>query len=274
MDNKFFTQLHFTDLTAGQVDLLIALLADIGYTGFEEDADTLKAFIPKENFDSNKLAEMIKIIPATYSILEIEEENWNAQWESSFQPIVVNEKVAIRADFHPSFPNMLHEVIITPKMSFGTGHHATTFLMIEQMLGLDLAETTVLDFGTGTGILAILAEKMGATSITAIDNDEWSIENAKENIVANNCSSIQIQKAETIPANRQYDIILANINLSVILANLSAIAVAARPGGQLLFSGCLRSDEAALQIALVENGLLPTNTSQKDGWICVSAVKR
>ena len=273
MDKKSFTQLYFTDLADGQSDLLVALLSDIGYDGFEEDTSTLQAFIPTENFDRDKLDETIKIIPVNYSLSEIEEENWNAQWESSFQPIVVNGQVAVRAGFHPPFPNLRYDIVITPKMSFGTGHHATTHLMIEKMLGIDLFGKSVLDFGTGTGILAILAEKMGASSITAIDNDDWSIENAKENIAANHCNRILIQKAETIPAEKKYDIILANINLNVILANLPAIAAAARSGAALLFSGFLQGDQSAILSALAQNRLMQLAVAQKGEWICLHAIK-
>ena len=244
MDKKSFTQLYFTDLADGQSDLLVALLSDIGYDGFEEDTTTLQAFIPTENFDRDKLDETIKIIPVTYSLSEIEEENWNAQWESSFQPIVVNGQVAVRAGFHPPFPNLRYDIVITPKMSFGTGHHATTHLMIEKMLGIDLFGKSVLDFGTGTGILAILAEKMGASSIAAIDNDDWSIANAAENLERNNCIKVKLEKADSIISSKHYDIILANINKNIILDNLSSLIKSLTPTGTILLSGLLAEDEA------------------------------
>ena len=141
------------------------------------------------------------------------------------------------------------------------------------MLGLDLAHKTVLDFGTGTGILAILAEKMEASSVAAIDNDDWSIENAKENIIANNCNKIDIRKGDSIPANNQFDIILANINLNVILANLSAIADAAKAGADLLFSGFLISDEPTITAAFAEKGLRKLSVVQKGDWISIYATK-
>ena len=273
MKKRSFIQLSFTDLAEGQSDLLVALLNDIGYDGFEEDDHKLKAFIPKKVFDRDKLDETIKIIALDYSISEIEEENWNAQWESSFQPIVVNEQVAIRAGFHAAFPYVQYEIIITPKMSFGTGHHATTHLMIEKMLGLDFFGKKVLDFGTGTGILAILAEKMGASAVTAIDNDEWSIENAKENIATNFCNKILIQNADSIPAEKGYDIILANINLNVILSKLTAIIAAAKPSSALLFSGFLKGDESPMLAAFSENRLMLLSTAQQGDWLCLHAIK-
>ena len=158
-------------------------------------------------------------------------------------------------------------------MSFGTGHHATTFLMIEKMLGLDFFGKKVLDFGTGTGILAILAEKMGASAVTAIDNDEWSIENATENIAANHCNKVLIQKAKTIPVEKRYDIILANINLNVILSNLAAIVAAAKPGAALVLSGFLKGDESEMLAAFAKNRLMRLSMAQKGEWICLHAIR-
>ena len=128
-----------------------------------------------------------------FSETTIEETNWNQVWESSFEPVVVDDFVAVRADFHEPIKGIKHEIVITPKMSFGTGHHATTYMMLEQMGKLDFKDKRVLDFGTGTGVLAILAEKMGAKKIIAIDNDEWSIENANENIKRNNCVAVELK---------------------------------------------------------------------------------
>jgi len=269
-----YLQFDFEIENPDQSEQLVALLNEQDFEGFEEEPDHLKAFIAEDKFNEKLFAETINNFASiAYSRSVVENINWNAQWESSFQPILVNDKVAIRAGFHPPFPNVQYEIVITPKMSFGTGHHATTYLMIEQMLSLDFSNKTVLDFGTGTGILAILAEKMGAASVVAIDNDEWSIENAKENIAANNCNKIDIQKAETAATGKQHDIILANINLNVILANLPAIAAAARSGAHLLFSGFLKSDEATIAGAFAENGFTLVNLLQRGDWICIHATK-
>jgi ribosomal protein L11 methyltransferase len=179
--------------------------------------------------------------------------------------------VGIRAAFHQQVPHVKHEIIITPKMSFGTGHHATTYMMIEQMEALDFTGKSVADFGTGTGVLAILAEKLGAISIDAIDNDDWSIENSIENVAANNCSNINLIKDTSIPTGLVYDIILANINLHVILANSQAIQAACKKGTQLLLSGFIKSDEAEMLQMLAANGIKPLKTSQKADWICILA---
>ena len=213
--------------------------------------------------------EIINPLKLTYTSSVIEQQNWNAQWESSFEPIVINDFVAIRAGFHKPNKNVKHEIIITPKMSFGTGHHATTYMMIEQMQSLNFSNKTVVDFGTGTGILAILAEKMGAISIDAIDYDEWSIENARENVAANNCDKINLIKAETISTGTVYDLILANINLNVILLNLPVIKDISKKGSQILLSGFIASDEMKMTDTLTENNMTAIQTVKKGEWICM-----
>jgi ribosomal protein L11 methyltransferase len=174
--------------------------------------------------------------------------------------------VHLRADFHQPAGVAPYEIVITPKMSFGTGHHPTTFLMIQVMSGIDFKQKTVVDFGTGTGVLAILAEKLGAASVLAIDNDVWSIENAGENLIANNCQNITVQKASTPIGN--HDILLANINLNIILENLSSMKSAT---AVMVLSGLLVSDMVAIREALSANNIQINNHIQKDGWLCVIA---
>src|SRR5689334_11761207 len=177
-----YLRLHFTGINAEQSEILIAELSDAGYEGFEEGLNELKAYIPNENWNEAELIEVAERVGASWSKELIEETNWNQVWESNFQPVTVDEFVSIRAHFHEPVKGVKHEIIITPKMSFGTGHHATTSMMVRMMSQIDFHQKKVLDFGTGTGILAILAEKLGASEVVAIDNDDWSIENARENI--------------------------------------------------------------------------------------------
>lgn len=266
-----YIELQVNGASAEQGEVLIALLADKGFDGFEETDTALKAFIKEPGFDKAGLEDMMKPMQLHYSITVIEQQNWNEQWESSFEPIVVGDFVAIRAGFHQPVEGITHEIVITPKMSFGTGHHATTYMMIQQMEGMDLSGKTVVDYGTGTGVLAILAEKMGAVAVDAIDYDEWSIENSIENVADNNCNNIQLLQADTIPAGTIYDIILANINLNVILDNLPAIKAAGRQGTRILLSGFMRTDEQQMTNTLSENGILPLKTIQKGDWICILA---
>jgi ribosomal protein L11 methyltransferase len=269
-----YTEIKFTTNSAEQNDILIALLAQIGFEGFEEEGNILKAFIKQNEFSAAAVDEIANTNSLIYTSSAIEQQNWNAQWESSFEPVLVNDFAAIRASFHQPVNNVQHEIIITPKMSFGTGHHATTFLMMEQMSQLDFRSKTVMDFGTGTGVLAILAEKMGATEITAIDNDDWSIDNAKENIGNNKSTHIVIQKGESIGAGKKYDIILANINLNVILQNMPLIAAACKAETQILLSGFLYTDETAITAALEANGLVFSRFTRQKDWICILALSK
>ncbi len=269
-----YTEIKFTTNSTEQNEILIAQLAQIGYEGFEEEENILKAFVKQNEFSAAAVDKIAKGNNLTYTSAAIEQQNWNAQWESSFEPVVVNNFAAIRASFHQPVKNVQHEIIITPKMSFGTGHHATTYLMIEQMSQLNFAGKTVMDFGTGTGVLAILAEKMGAVEVIAIDNDGWSIDNAKENIDNNNSSHVVIQKGESIGAGSKYDIILANINLNVILQNMPLIAAACKAGSQIVLSGFLFTDEAAISASLNANGLIFSIVTQKKDWICILALHK
>ena len=173
-------------------ELLIADLSEINFYAFEQDENTLFAYIKEADFDEGKLTEILG--EKNYEKAIIKDENWNQRWESDFHPVMVNNFAVIRADFHEPVPDVKYELIITPKMSFGTGHHATTFLMVAMMEKIDFKDKTVLDFGTGTGVLAILAEKLGASKVLAIDCDEWSINNTLENIEANNCKKISVEK--------------------------------------------------------------------------------
>ena len=268
-----YLQIEFETLKEGEAEILVALLAYAGFESFEETENSLLAFIKEDGFEEDSLEEILKVVPVNYAITVVPQQNWNAQWETSFEPIVVNSFVAIRAAFHKPVKDVKHEIIITPKMSFGTGHHATTYMMIEQMEELDFSNKTAVDFGTGTAVLAILAEKMGAAKIDAIDYDEWSIENSIENAAANNCTKINLVKAETIATGILYDIILANINLNVILDNLAAIKTVSKKGTQILLSGFMKADESKMANALVENGIYMLKTIQKGEWICISAIR-
>ena len=257
-----------------QQERLIALLAEQGFEGFEEDGNSLNAFIVEESFNETGFSEVIdRFDSLSFTKTIIENINWNKKWEEDFKPVTIEDFVAIRAWFHQPITNVAHEIIITPKMSFGTGHHATTYLMIKQMGQLDFNGKSVLDFGTGTGVLAILARMLGAEKVLAIDYDEWSITNANENIQQNKISNIDVQQSDEIPVNERFNIILANINLNVILANLSAIAQSTLPEGLVLFSGILKENELELITAAEQTGLEYLTTVQRADWIGVMAKK-
>jgi len=262
-----YVQVEIECFDKEQGEILLALLADQGYEGFEEDAGSLKAFITQKDFNETELKQTLNDI--SYSVSVIEEKNWNQEWESNFQPVIIDNFCGIRAEFHQPIENVKYDIVITPKMSFGTGHHPTTEMMIRMMSEIDFTGKKVLDFGTGTGVLAILAEKLGASEIIAVDSDDWSIENAEENIQQNNCSKIKIEKASSVSANQKCNIILANIIKTVILANLQSMAKSLTQDGVILLSGLLKDDEKEIQSAATKNNLIIKNKIENGNWICL-----
>lgn len=275
LGNKFhsfrmiYTAVYFSHIPETERGVLVALLAEMGYEGFEEEDDTLKAFIPETQFDNEQLKALGLSRQVQYSLARIPATNWNQVWESNFQPVAVDRFCHIRADFHPPLPGFAHEIVITPKMSFGTGHHATTYMMIRQMEDLVFAGRKVVDFGTGTGVLAILAEKLGADRVIAIDNDEWSIRNAQENFHRNGVNRITLQQADHAGGGEMADIILANIVRQVILDNFPVFMTVLAPGGALVLSGLLADDEAAVLAQASAAGLHMERKLEKDGWLCL-----
>lgn len=269
-----YIRIRFADLQPEQKEILIAQLADAGYEGFEEIHDRLDAFISKKNFDTILLNEISFKYQTPYTLEKIAETNWNQLWESNFEPVVVDDYVAIRADFHKPITNTKFEIVITPKMSFGTGHHATTYMMIELMKNIDFNGKIVLDFGTGTGILAILAEKSGAEKIYAMDNDDWSISNAEENFKKNNCTKIFLKKASESSSEIKFDIILANINKNVILENLETLARSLNTDGIILFSGLLQNDKQEITESVKNLDLILEKSLIKDNWIAVQFLSK
>lgn len=249
-------------------EIIIALLSDAGYEGFVEEIKILKAYIPFHDFDAAVLDGIVAPFDISYILEEIKQRNWNEEWESGFQPVVVADWCAIRADFHEPVKEVDMEIVITPKMSFGTGHHATTYMMVDTMRNLFLKNKSVLDFGTGTGVLAILAEKMGASHIVAIDIDSWSIENAAENLARNHSERIQLELADTIPGDQQFDCILANINKQVVLKELATMVKRVRKGGEIIISGLLETDGSDLLEAIASYPLTLLGKLEMNSWLC------
>jgi ribosomal protein L11 methyltransferase len=202
----------------------------------------------------------------------IKAENWNQQWEASFQPVLIAGNVFIRADFHDPNKNARYDIVITPKMSFGTGHHETTMMMIEAMCDLDCIGKSFLDFGTGTGVLAIFAEKLGAESVTAIDCDSWSIANAKENIARNNCKRISLIQKDNIPTGNEYDVIVSNINKNIILDSFHEFSNGLKKGGALVVSGLLDSDLDEVNHLYTSYFGNPHLTLKKNNWVCLTFI--
>jgi ribosomal protein L11 methyltransferase len=250
-------------------DILIAQMTESGYEGFVQTADTLQAYIDEDGFNNEELKELVG--EKSYATQTIARQNWNAVWEENFQPVIIDGLCTIRADFHDIEVTTPYEIIITPKMSFGTGHHATTQLVMQMMKDTDMAGKTIFDFGTGTGVLAIMAEKLGATSILGIDNDEWSVENALENVARNNCMHITIEQnnTDTLP-DIHADVILANINRHILLQYMPQLYACTKKNGIVLMSGLLTTDKDIIVEAAAKEGLQLSDYKELNNWIALS----
>ncbi len=269
---KEYIEIGFDFTTQDQLGLLIAQLSEIGFDGFNEEQNHCKAYILSSELDKeeveNNLNNIFNQYILTYSKSIIKEQNWNAVWESNFDPVRVGDFVGIKAHFHPNFdPAVQFEIKITPKMSFGTGHHATTFSVMQMMEHLHFKGKSVYDFGTGTGVLAILAEKLGASQVLAVDNDDWCIENANENIQNNDSKVIVVQKVASALQNAQFDIILANVNRHIIEANMLELTLVAHPTSQLILSGLLIEDQQDMIELASKNGWIFVKSQPLNGWV-------
>ncbi len=269
---KEYIEIGFDFTTQDQLGLLIAQLSEMGFDGFNEEQDHCKAYILSSELDKDEVINNLNNIFNQYSLIYsksiIKEQNWNAVWESNFDPVRVGDFVGIKAHFHPNFePAVQFEIKITPKMSFGTGHHATTFSVMQMMEHLHFTGKSVYDFGTGTGVLAILAEKLGARQVLAVDNDDWCIENANENIQNNDSKVIVVQKVVSALQNTQFDIILANVNRHIIEANMEELTSVAYSGSQLILSGLLIEDQQDMIELASENGWIFVKSQPLNGWV-------
>ena len=253
-------------------EILIALLSDYGFDGFIEEETMLRAFIPDNKTTENEIVSVINDLPIeeklSFEISKLEEKNWNEEWEKNFfQPIKIGEKCLIKSSFHPVQEKAEYEILVDPKMSFGTGHHATTYLMIEELLETYLQNKVVLDMGCGTGILAILAAMKGSTDVTAIDIDEWAYNNTNENISINNVDGIEVilGGAEKL-GNKQFDVIIANINRNILVEDMKHYAPVLKSGGKILFSGFYLSDLDIIKEEAEKNGLVYHHYNTKSDW--------
>ncbi len=260
-------------------EIIIAQLAEMDFESFTENDNGLNAYIKAPDYTStleDKLKDLV--LPEgtniSYIINRIKGENWNAKWESDFEPIIVDNRCLVKASFHNCLPTFEYEIIIDPKMSFGTGHHQTTYLMIEAMLNEDFANKTVLDMGCGTGVLAILAEMKCAKSVTAIDIDDWAYQNSIENIQVNGCKRIETICGDVNNIQRKaFDIILANINRNILLSDIKHYVKSLSAKGKLIISGILKSDIETIKQNAVENGLTHLTSATRDEWVTMSFQK-
>ncbi len=260
-------------------DVLIALLNDLQFDSYDEtNENNLKAYINKELFDETALNELISALPLfeniSFEISDLENKNWNEEWESNFEPIIIGNECVVRAPFHQA-TNAKYELVIEPRMAFGTGHHATTSMMLEFMLGIDFESKSVLDFGCGTGILSLLAEMKGANFIDANDIEEPAYLNTIDNAQLNNCNKINALFGDVnILPNQKYNIILANVTTLTIQQNLKQLDLLLAGGGEILLSGILEEQkDSILELCKTFNYQL-INELQQDKWVALHYSKK
>ncbi len=254
-------------------DILVAELGALGFESFTETKSGLSAFIPKSEWHADILKELYILQSGAFAISYKEEEiepiNWNEEWEHNFEPIEIDKSVSIRAPFHET-GKLKYNIIIEPKMSFGTGHHETTHLMVQHLLQTDLENKKVLDMGCGTAVLAILAELRGAKELEAIDIDPWCYENSIENIARNNCTNIRVYQGDAaLLKNKNYDVIIANINRNILLQDIVTYSSCLSENGVLLLSGFYKTDIPIIDAETRKNGLKKDSILERNNWVAV-----
>lgn len=263
-------------------EVLTALLGEIGFDSFIENETYLLAYIPQAQYSEEKLKECLMDYPfketaISFTQKEIEDKNWNEEWEKNyFQPLIIDDRCIIHSTFHTDIPQKEFNIIINPQMSFGTGHHETTSLMLKSILDEDLNNKTVLDMGCGTGILSILAKMKGAKQITAIDVDSWCIQNAKENIALNNLNDIEVILGDAKQLNKyanSFNLILANINRNILLQDMKSYLPTLQPNGHLLISGFYEEDAPLLRKEAKKLGLTQISSKVKNRWMMMQFQK-
>lgn len=277
MDN-IYIEYNFTVVPREPAtEILIAELGNVGFESFVETADGVTAFIQKEDWTKTILQEIFILnsneFTITYTQKEVAQTNWNAEWEKNFSPIQVDQLVSIRAPFHKN-PNLQYDIVIEPKMSFGTGHHETTHMMVQHLTHLDLTNKKVLDMGCGTGILAIFAEMKGANPIDAIDIDNWCYENSLENVARNNCKHITVLEGDSsLLSNKKYDVIIANINRNILLMDMQIYTSCLNAKGVLLLSGFYKEDMLRLDQEVSQYKLKLENHIERNNWVALKYTK-
>lgn len=253
------------------IDILVAELGQAGFESFTENPDGVEAYIQEKDWNAS-LLDGIQILESgevsfSYEVKEIEQVNWNEEWEKNFEPIEVDGQVSVRAPFHKD-PQLKYDIVIEPKMSFGTGHHETTHLMIQHLLQMDLKDKKVLDMGCGTGILAIFSEMKGAADIDAIDIDNWCYENSLENVERNNCRNISVFEGDaSLLKPNAYDLIIANINRNILLNDMHIYARSLKKNGTVLLSGFYNEDVEKINEVAMQNGLKFKKKLERNNWV-------
>ena len=255
-------------------DVLAAVLGEIGFDSFVNSEEGILAYIQQTLFDESALKTVLGTFPLpdttiSYTVHDTEDKDWNEEWEKNyFQPIVIDNRCVIHSTFHKDVPQAEYDIVINPQMAFGTGHHQTTSLILNELLNADLKDKSVLDMGCGTSILAILASMRGANPVTAIDIDDWCVENSKDNARLNHINNIQIELgcADSLAGRQPFDIIIANINRNILLADMQAYVKVMHPGSDLFISGFYTEDIPVLRAEAERLGLHFVHSCQKDNW--------
>lgn len=277
-----FIQVAFTIEPAEEYicDILAADLGNINFDSFVFTETGMEAYVSSAQFDEVKLKELLADFAfeanIQYVVTPIETKNWNEEWEKHyFEPIVIGNECVIHSSFHKNIPAAKYDIVIDPKMSFGTGHHETTSLMIGELLKIELEGKTVLDMGCGTSVLAILASQRGAKKIVAIDIDTWCVENSIENIALNKVENIEVLLggAELLK-DMQFDIILANINRNILLADMAKYAACLSSGGELYMSGFYEEDIHLIEAEAFNHNLQLNDFTKKNNWVAVKMTKK
>jgi ribosomal protein L11 methyltransferase len=260
-------------------DLLVEELGEIGFDSFVKNAEILEAFAPLDSFSEVQLKDVVMNFPfeaeINYTIENVPSKNWNEEWEKHFfEPIVIDNECVIHSSFHKDVPSAKYDIVIDPKMSFGTGHHETTSLMIAEILKMELSGKKLLDMGCGTSVLAILAAMRGAKELLAVDIDEWCVENSLENIELNKVQGIEVvQGGAEVLAGKAFDIILANINRNILLVDMQKYSECLSAGGELYMSGFYREDIPLIEAEANQLGLEMQYFNEKNKWVAVKTVK-
>ena len=278
--NYIEVKIQITPCSEVSTDLLSAFLGEIGFDSFVSFEEGLFAYIPSSLFDEDRMKRSFALVPVDcaidYSVIEIPDRNWNEGWEKNyFTPIVIGNECVVHSSFHTDIPEVKYDILIDPKMSFGTGHHETTSTMMEMMLKTSFENKVVLDMGCGTAILSILASMRGAKSVTGVDIDEWAYENALENIQLNHISNMDILLggSEQI-AGKKYDIILANINRNVLLENMKIYSACMNENSELYMSGFYKEDIPVICEEANHCGLVLETYTEKNRWVGTKFVKK
>jgi ribosomal protein L11 methyltransferase len=277
MDNIYISYTFKVSPKEPATEILIAELGEVGFESFVENEEGVEAFIQKNDWNAQVLDDIYVLksgeFQISYEMREIEQTNWNIEWEKNFNPIQVDGLVSIRAPFHEN-PNLKYDIVIEPKMSFGTGHHETTHMMVQHLLDLNVAGKKVLDMGCGTGILAIFAEMKGAKPIDAIDIDNWCYQNSLENVERNNCKHIAVYEGDaSLLKDKKYEVIIANINRNILLSDMHIYADCLGENGVILLSGFYKEDIPVIDAEVSKYGLKLDKQIERNNWVALKYVK-